>query len=129
MTRQISIDEKFPDELNTSEYRIIVKSIAKSFAYYLHNITDIFKNADISMDFEHPLYEREPKIIFTVYVENIKKEDIEDAWKKLRNILDGLFYTMEKMNPEDRKKLKKMYDMCFVHLEWSVSFIGSREYA
>lgn len=118
MTAQITIEDRFPDELNTEEYRVIVKSIANSFAYYLHNRTDVFKNANVSMNFEQPLYSREPEIIFTVYVENLKKENIRETWKELRNILDGLFYTMDKMNPEDREKLKKIYDMCFIHLEW-----------
>jgi len=119
MTKEVSIRGELPKEIKRRNYEKIIEKINQNFVSDWQNIKELEgKDIDVNLSFESDPESSAPEMIYTIYVMDLDKNDVEIVWNKLRKLFNRIINNLKHSQPRYRKKIEEMERLAVIHIEW-----------
>jgi hypothetical protein len=117
--KKVFINGEFPKEIKRNNYEKIINDINQNFVLDWQKINELEdKDIDISLSFESDPESSDLEMIYTIYVMDLNKNDVEIVWNKLRKLFNGIIDNMKHSQPRYRRKVEKLERLAVIHIEW-----------
>jgi hypothetical protein len=119
MTKKVSIRGELPKEIKRRNYEKIIEKINQNFVSDWQNIKELEgKDIDVNLSFESDPESSALEMIYTIYVMDLDKNDVEIVWNKLRKLFNRIINNLKHSQPRYRKKIEEMERLAVIHIEW-----------
>lgn len=117
--KKVFVKGEIPKEIRKNNYGKIINYINQRFVMEWRKIEELEnKDIDISLSFESDPESSDLEMIYNLFVMDLKEEEIEIVWKKLRKLLNRIIDNMKRSQPKYRKKAEKLEKLIAIHIEW-----------
>ena len=117
--KKVFIKGEFPKEIKRNNYEKMINDINQNFVLDWQKIKELEnKDIDISLSFESDPESSDLEMIYTIYVMDLNKNDVEIVWNKLRKLFNGIIDNMKHSQPRYRRKVEKLEQLAVIHIEW-----------
>ena len=118
-TKEVFMRGNIPKEIKRHNYEKIINEINQNFVLDWQKIKELEnKDIDINLSFESDPESSNLEMIYTIYVMDLNKNDVEIVWNKLRKLFNGVINNMKHTQPRYRKKVEKLERLAVIHIEW-----------
>ena len=119
MTKKVSIRGELPKEIKRRNYEKIIEKINQNFVSDWQDIKELEgKDIDVNLSFESDPESSALEMIYTIYVMDLDKNDVEIVWNKLRKLFNRIINNLKHSQPRYRKKIEEMERLAVIHIEW-----------
>ncbi len=117
--RGVEFDWHIPGKLNNKAMKTVLKSINDEIPKVWRLKTSEYAfDIDIKLEFQKNLEEKKFDAIYTVFVPNLRKNDIPKVWSELRNSFNRVIESKKQQQKKFREYFNKLSDITFIQLDW-----------
>lgn len=118
-TKEVFIRGNIPKEIKRHNYEKIIDKINQEFLLKWKDIKDLKgRDIDINLSFETDPENSDVEMVYTIYVMDLDKNEIETVWNELRKLFNQITSTLKHNLPRYRKKVENLEQMAIIHIEW-----------
>lgn len=118
-TKKVFIKGEFPKEIKRNNYEKAINEINEKFVLNWPKIKELKnKDIDVNLSFDSDPETSDLEMIYTIYVMDLNKTEVEIVWNKLRKLFNEIIDNIKHNQPKYRKKLEDLENLAVIHIEW-----------
>ena len=117
--KKVFIKGEFPKPIKRNIYEKVINEINKQFVINWQKIKELEdKDIDVNLSFESDPETSDLEMIYTIYVMDLNKSEVEIVWNKLRKLLNQVIDNIKHNQPRYRRKIENLEKLAVIHIEW-----------